>query len=63
MEAYEDKTHIANSDKYHTGRDCIEDGCQKPAGTHWSPHWCFDHNVERMKQISVSLENMVEQLK
>ena len=63
MEAYEDKTHIANSAKYHTGKDCIEDGCKKPAGTHWSPYWCFAHNAERMKRISASLEKMAMKLK
>ena len=52
---YEDPTHEGNSDKYLTGNACIEKGCGKPAGTWWSPLWCFKHNVDRMKRIDASL--------
>lgn len=52
MEAYEDPSHKGNQPTYHTGKPCIEDGCDRPAGTAWSPHWCFEHNVERIKRIT-----------
>ena len=37
-----------------SGRTCIED-CDQPAGTWWGPHWCPDHDVERIDRISASL--------
>lgn len=55
MQAFEDKNHEGNSKKYHTGKQCIEKGCNKPAGTAWSPYWCFDCNVERMRRIESQL--------
>ncbi len=48
MLEYEDPQHEGNSDKYHTGKLCAEQGCSKLAGTAWSPFWCFDCNVKRM---------------
>lgn len=46
-----DPNHEGNSAAYHTGKPCIEKGCERPAGTWWSKVWCFEHNVERMKRI------------
>ncbi len=50
---------VESSSKYHTGIACIEENCDKPAGSYWSPYWCFDCNSDRMKRISTSLKNMV----
>lgn len=51
----EDPADVNNSARYHTGKPCIEDGCELPAGTAWSPHWCQKHNAERMERITKSL--------
>lgn len=59
LEAFEDPSHEGNSAKYHTGKQCVTKGCTAPAGTWWSPLWCFDHNVERVKNITASLEDAV----
>jgi hypothetical protein len=56
---YADPNHEGNGAKYHTGKPCIETGCERPAGTWWSPHWCFEHNVERMDRISASLDDII----
>ncbi len=50
-----DPDHEGNSAKHHTGKNCIEKGCVRPAGTLWSPLWCFNHNVERMRRIDRAL--------
>ena len=60
MKAYQDRDHRGNNAKYHTGKPCIEKGCDRPAGTAWSPHWCFEHNVERMDRITKSLDDIVD---
>ena len=63
MLPYQDPEHEGNSAKYHSGKPCHTKGCKEPAGTHWSPHWCFRHNVERIDNISSTLETMVEKAK
>jgi len=57
MSGFDDPKDEGNSDKYHTGQLCIE-GCGRPAGTAWSPHWCFECNVKRINRISKQLEVM-----
>lgn len=57
MMNYENPDHDGNSSKWHTGKRCVEKGCGKPAGTWWSPLWCFEHNVDRMRRISANLED------
>lgn len=59
---YADPTDEGNSTKYHTGALCVEPGCDKPAGTAWSPHWCFECNVKRMDSISAGLAEAKNQL-
>jgi len=59
LRAFEDPNHEGNSDKYHTGKKCIEKGCCEPAGTWWSPHWCFKHNVERIHRIDAGLNDII----
>lgn len=54
--SYRDRDDPGNDHKYHTGKRCIESGCERPAGTAWSKLWCFEHNVERMDRISAALE-------
>lgn len=34
-----------------SGQPCIEDGCNEPAGTIWGPHWCPDHDAERIDLV------------
>jgi hypothetical protein len=55
MAGYDDKYHAGNSEKYHTGKLCIE-GCGRPAGTAWGPYWCFECNVIRINRINHSFE-------
>ena len=54
---YRDPKNRGNSAAYHTGKVCIEEGCGEPAGTWWSPHWCFKHNIERMERIDKRLRS------
>jgi hypothetical protein len=42
-----------------SGRTCIEDGCNEPAGTKWGPLWCPDHDKERLDRITASLESIL----
>ena len=58
--AFEDPNHEGNSPSYHTGEPCHTKGCDKPAGTWWSPHWCFEHNVDRLRNITTALEDAVK---
>jgi hypothetical protein len=60
MPGYKDPNAEGNSAKYHTGKPCIEPGCNEPAGTGWGPHWCFKHNVERIDRISRQMEQINE---
>lgn len=61
-EAFADPQHEKNSPAYHTGKPCIEVGCNAPAGTWWSPHWCFTHNVERICQITAQMNTLANKL-
>lgn len=58
MRVYKDRKHEGNSEKYHTGKKCIE--CDNKAGTRWSPLWCVDCNIRRMDRITAQLENMIQ---
>lgn len=60
---YENPAHEGNSPAYHTGKPCIEKGCKAKAGTWWSPLWCMEHNVARMKRITAGLEDAVQRAK
>ncbi len=59
---YRDPNHDGNSSRYHTGKQCIEEQCDKPAGTRWSPFWCAQCNAERLDRISASLNGMVNKM-
>jgi len=62
MKAYQDPNNEGNSEKYHTGKKCIE--CKnKPAGTAWGPYWCFECNVKRMNRITTQLNQISEGFK
>lgn len=63
MLAYQDPAHEGNSAQHHSGKPCRTKGCTEKAGTWWSPLWCFKHNVERMDNISATLESMAEKAK
>lgn len=58
MELYKDKKCEENSSKYHTGKECVENNCDKPAGTAWSPYFCVDCNIKRMEKIDESLRKL-----
>lgn len=60
IQPYADPKHEGNSERYHTGKRCIEADCKNPAGTMWSPHWCFRHNRERMARLGRSLKDAAE---
>ena len=63
LKAFENPKHIGNSRKYHTGKLCAFPGCEEPAGTAWSPFWCFKHNVDRIKRISKQFEDILNEKK
>ena len=58
MAGYDDPKHEGNSAKHHTGKECIE-GCGRPAGTAWSPYWCFECNVDRINKINGQFEKLL----
>lgn len=53
---YDDLDDPGNGSTYHTGRHCVEPECTNPAGTAWSPYWCAQHNIERMRRITQRLD-------
>ena len=61
-QAYADVIHPGNGPAYWTGLACINNGCDRPAGTAWSYLWCFRCNVRRIDRITRSLEEIHEQL-
>lgn len=62
MEPFEDPNNLGNSEKYHTGKECIEPGCDNPAGTAWSPYWCQSCNAKRINKISFQLVSMIKKM-
>jgi hypothetical protein len=54
LQPFEDPEHPGNGAQYQTGKPCIEE-CGRPAGTWWSPFWCFECNVARIRRISAKL--------
>lgn len=56
---FEDKNHKGNRlKKYRTGKKCITPRCLNPAGTAWSPFWCFECNVKRINGITEKLKEI-----
>lgn len=62
MEPCQDVNHPHNSPKLHTGKKCVEMGCDKPAGTGWSPFWCQACNAKRLMHISAVLHHEVDRM-
>ena len=58
--AWEDPNDPRNGPKYHTGKECCEPGCTRPAGTWWSPYWCFQCNAERMSRSDRQINNSAD---
>lgn len=56
LEPYADPAHPNNGPEHHTGKKCIEKGCENPAGTSWSTFWCQPCNAKRMERISANLQ-------
>lgn len=59
MERYQDPNDPLNGASYHTGKQCVERGCTRPAGTHWSKFWCQPCNAARMARIGGVLRHEV----
>ena len=57
-----DLRHPGYSKKYHTGKKCIEPGCNEPAGTLWGYYWCPKHDIERKKRITSSMEEILQEM-
>lgn len=53
-----DPKHPGNGIRHRSGKTCIHPGCGAPAGTLWSPLWCFKHNVERMQRIDAQFQGI-----
>ena len=62
MERYQDPGDPLNGPEYHTGKRCVEAGCDNPAGTHWSKLWCQPCNAARLDRISRALESEMARL-
>ena len=60
MEPYEDPEHEFNSATYHTGKQCITPGCDRPAGTKWGAYWCQICNASRLHRISDQFESLLK---
>lgn len=58
----DDPSDQLNGSQHHTGKACIETGCDNPAGTAWSPFWCQPCNAKRMQRIGASLAAMATAL-
>jgi hypothetical protein len=58
MSDYRNPNHPLNGPRYHTSKKCIEYGCTDPAGTAWSPFWCWKHNAERIDRITNKLKRL-----
>lgn len=60
VQLYEDPSDPLNGSEYHTGKACIEPGCDRPAGTAWSPHWCQPHNAARMRRLAARVDEIAK---
>ena len=49
----------AMTDQTPEARKCVEQGCDEPAGTRWSPYWCERHDKERRDRITEQLDGLV----
>ena len=59
---YADPDDPRNGVSWHSGKPCFERGCPNPAGTAWSPYFCFQHNVERFERIDKSFKEIAARL-
>ena len=59
MNDYKDPSDPGNSTEHHTGEVCVEHGCNEPAGTAWSPVWCFACNVKRMERVTAGFASVL----
>ena len=56
---YTDPDSDGNHPRYRTGKECVTEGCSRPAGTAWSEHFCFECNVDRMQRVDDLLDKVV----
>ena len=57
---YRDQDDPLNGAEYQTGKPCVEQGCDHPAGTAWSPFWCFCCNVKRLDRIDQGFQRLAD---
>ena len=57
---HHDPNDPRNSGAYHTGKECAEPVCTRPAGTAWSSLWCRECNARRLDRIEESLQRIEE---
>lgn len=62
MNDYKDPNDPGNGNGYHTGLSCINNNCDEPAGTLWSPYWCVKHNIQRMDMITMQILQIVDEV-
>lgn len=43
-----------------SGSTCVEQECDSPAGTWWTPLWCPDHDLVRLNRISNQFAKLAE---
>lgn len=46
-----------------SGYVCVEDGCDRAAGTWWGPYWCPEHDKERIDRISRQFDDILASAK
>ena len=61
MSRWDDIHDELNSEKYRTGKKCID--CENPAGTAWSPLWCQPCNAKRMFRLDKQFKMIDETFK
>jgi hypothetical protein len=41
-----------------SNRLCYEPECVEPAGTLWGPHWCPEHDQDRIERIGRQMQDL-----
>ncbi len=43
-----------------SGKVCVVPECGAEAGTRWGPHWCPDHDAERIDRVSRQFDELFD---
>ena len=54
---YKNPLDSGYSAEHRSGKQCVERGCNKPAGTLWGPLWCPEHDRQRLTRIGSFFES------